>query len=420
MSRHKYAPKRKDTVKTRLALLLVLSVILFAAAQVPNTNAMVAYSFQVGAWGDNSSIGSRGVQAEIQTIIQPLQLPDLVNAFWVGMNLQGRGFIQFGYLAQNGVFCNQGLQTANIPNPDCTGFDQQLVPSKPVWFYQYWPSILTQTFYFGNGEDGSAGVNGTWNTYTIQPAHNNTWLFKMNGETVGNLNIPPVPSSSAAYMEAEKVSDSATTGPLGPVEFRNLQYYDGASWQYVNSLSVLRSCGEGMECANFPFGVSVIADNDVLVGSNQPVLRSNAILTSGGIAPSTLDVQNTTQVTTLNETNLILQELNQTSLLQQEIEQAISTQQELNGTYHVTLVIPSMINVTVDGVEVGSGPVLQLQLSQGIHTISVPAQIQLNGTNIQFAGWVDASGLAMGQSTTTIDFTSNLVMQANYQPVWTT
>jgi len=71
-------------------------------------------------------------------------------------------------------------------------------------------------------------------------------------------------------------------------------------------------------------------------------------------------------------------------------------------------------------VEVGSGPVLQLQLSQGTHTISVPAQIHLNGTSVQFAGWMDTSGLAMGQSTTTIDFTSNLVMQATYQPVWST
>jgi len=169
--------------------------------------------------------------------------------------------------------------------------------------------------------------------------------------------------------------------------------------------------------SNIPFGVTAIASNDILVGSNQAALVNYAALTSGGIAPSTsLNVQNSTQLTALNETNLILQEFNQTSLLQQEIEQTILRQQELNDTYQVTLVIPSMIQVTVDGADVGSGPVLQLQLSQGTHTISVPAQIQLNGTNVQFAGWVDASGLVMGQSTMTIDFTANLVMQATYQP----
>jgi hypothetical protein len=403
-----------------MAIFLVLGVIVFAAAQVP-AHALTAYSFQVGAWGDSSSIGNRGVQADIQTIIQPLQTPDLVNAYWVATNLQGGAFIQFGYEAQNAIFCNLGFQTSNFASADCSGFDQQFVSSKPVWFYQYWPNARVQTYYFAMGQDGSAGVNGTWNTYTIEPAQNNTWLFIMNGQAVGSLNIAVVPSSSAAYMEAEKVSDSATTGPLGPVEFRNLQYYTGTAWEYVNSLSVLRSCGEGMFCSSFPFGVTAIANNDILAGSNQPILRNYAMLTSGGIAPSTsLDVQNLTQLMTVNETNLILQEFNQTNLLQQEIERAILTQQESNGTYWVTLVIPSIINVTVDGVEVGYGPVLQLQLSRGTHTISVPAQIQLNGTTVQFAGWVDASGLAMGQSTMTIDFTANLVMQANYQPVWST
>jgi len=420
MSRQKYVPNPRDAVNARLALLLVLGVIVFAVAQVP-VHALTSYSFQVGAWGDSGSIGNRGVQADIQTIIQPLQSSDLVNAFWVGTNLQGGSFVQFGYEATNEISCNLGYQTANIVSPNCSGFDQQFVPSKPVWFYQYWPSTRVQTFYFGMGQDGSAGVNGTWNTYTIQPSQNGNWQFIMNGQMVGNLNVPAVPSISVAYMEAEKVSDTATTGPLGPVEFRNLSYYTGSSWQYVNSLSVLRSCGVGMLCANFPFGVTAIANNDILAGSNQQSLNNNAMLTSGGIAPSTsLDVQNSSELTTLNETSLILPQFNQTSLLQQEIERAISTQQELNGSYQVTLVIPSIINVTVDGVEVGSGPVLQLQLSQGIHTISVPAQIQLNGTTVQFAGWVDASGLAMGQSTITIDFTANLVMQANYRPVWST
>src|SRR5208282_5741385 len=163
MSRQKYAPNHRDTTKVPLALLLVLGVIVLAAAQVP-VHALTTYSFQVGAWGDSSSIGNLGVQAEIQTIIQPLQSPDLVNAYWVATNLQGEGFIQFGYEATNGVFCNLGIQTANIPSPDCTGFDQQFVASKPVWFYQYWPNIMTQTYYFGTGQDGSAGVNGTWNT----------------------------------------------------------------------------------------------------------------------------------------------------------------------------------------------------------------------------------------------------------------
>jgi len=304
----------------------------------------------------------------------------------------------------------------------CSATSELLSGSTPVWFWQYWPQGDGSSFYFGFGPIGSAGVNGTWHTYAIQPSDNNTWTFLMDGQTVDMLNVPVVPSKLAAQMVAEKLSMSADAGVLGPVEFRNLSYYTGSSWQYVNSLSVLRSCGEGEMCSpNIPFGVQALANNDILVGSDQPDLVNHSTLTSGGIAPSSsLAVQNSTQLTTLNETNLILQEFNQTSILQHEIERATLTQQEPNDTFQVTLVIPSIINVTVDGVEVGSGPVLQLQLSQGIHTISVPAQIQLNGTTVQFAGWVDASGLAMGQSTITIDFTANLVMQANYQPVWST
>ncbi len=338
-------------MKTNLILLGAVALLLISTVPV---HAISYYSFQVGAWGDNSSVGNRGVQAQIETVIQPLQSPDLVNAYWVGNNLQGEGFIQFGYEATNGIFCDLGYQPANSNNAPCTGYDQQFVASKPVWFYQYWPNVMVQSFYYGMGQDGSAGVNGTWNTYTIQPALNNSWEFLMNGQTVGAINIPAVPSSSVAYMEAEKVSDSATTGPLGPVEFRDLQYYNGAAWNYVNSLTVLRSCGVAMKCTKFPFGVTALDNNDILAGSNQPLLINNAFLTAGGISPISAQVHNSTIENSVsqsvNETALILQQLNQTPLLQEEIDRAKATQ-PLNDSYAVTLIVPSMIDVSVDGAE---------------------------------------------------------------------
>jgi hypothetical protein len=228
---------------------------------------------QVGAWGNQDSIGSLGVQAEIQTQSYNVSGSD-EDAFWIGSILKNGAFIQFGYLLLSpGYYCLTAHVSAN--GTACTGANDNVSPGDARWFWAYFPnSQKVDEWYYGFGLSNSAGANNTWHLYSIQPSDTNNWSFEMDGVSVYTLGFQAVPSSSPAHFVAEKAS-----GPdqqrLGPVEFRNLAYLgDDGQWHGTSSLTPIVGCGEGdtIPCdSTMPYGVAAVGMNDALAGSNIPI-----------------------------------------------------------------------------------------------------------------------------------------------------
>lgn len=78
----------------------------------------------------------------------------------------------------------------------------------------------------------------------------------------------------------------------------------------------------------------------------------------------------------------------------------------------LTVKIPAAITVTVDGMQQSPGPI-QLPISAGPHTISVPSTAQVdNTTRLRFDGWAD--GFAVPNRTVTIE------MSRSYEAVYVT
>ena len=230
-----------------------------------------AWHLQVGAWGNQDSVGNLGVQTEIQT--HSYNVSDSAeDAFWLGSILTDGAFIQFGYLILSpGYYCLAAHVTANTTV--CAGVDDTVNVGDARWFWAYFPNAQkVDEWYYGFGLSNSAGLNGTWHLYSILPGESGDWSFEMDGVTIYSTIFPSTPSSSPAHIVAEKAS-----GPdqqqLGPVEFRNLAYLgaDG-NWHGTASLTPIVGCGEGDAPCNvaIPYGVAAVGANDVVAGSNVP------------------------------------------------------------------------------------------------------------------------------------------------------
>ena len=248
---------------------------------VRKVSADSGFSFQVGAKGDNGSIGSMGAKADIRTHIYSITPPDTADAFWVGDNLGGGGFIQFGYQLQSGNYCLKGEFMGTQTN--CLSQTEFLQNSDPRWFWEYWPNAAGQDFYFGIGPSFSAGAEGSWHTYEIEPNDRNGWSFVLDGQQVETLQVAPVQSADPVYMDAEKVTTSLSPGSLGPVEFRNLEYLLNDEWRAVTSLFMVSSCTAVYSLtslcdAQVPYGVDVNGPNFVIAGSGMAQGQNNELL----------------------------------------------------------------------------------------------------------------------------------------------
>ena len=244
---------------------LIIISILLVLTLIPITNAQPQFNLQVGATADDGSLGNIGIREDIRTNSYDVSKPDLADAFWVGNNLENGSFIQFGYILQPGSYCLAGKVTGE--EVDCQTKYQQIGESDARWFWEYWPNASNPAFYFGTGSNDSAGVQGSWHNYEIEPNSQNGWSFLLDGHEVGNFSTHYTPSKDPAYMVAEKVTLSIAPGDLGPVEFRNLAYLKQNGWHNSTALYALVGCGVNPVCIANPYGVSLEGANQIIAGS---------------------------------------------------------------------------------------------------------------------------------------------------------
>jgi hypothetical protein len=228
-------------------------------------DAQVEFNLQVGATADDGSLRNIGISADIRTDSYNVSRPDLADAFWVGNNLENGSFVQFGYILQPGSYCLAGKIIGD--HVDCRSKYEQIGESDARWFWEYWPNATSPEFYFGTGGTGSAGAQGSWHNYKIEPSLQDGWAFILDGHQVDNFSTHYAPSKDPAYMVAEKVTLSLDPGVLGPVEFRNLAYLKQDGWHNSSALYALVGCGVNPVCIANPYGISLEGPNQIIAGS---------------------------------------------------------------------------------------------------------------------------------------------------------
>jgi len=307
------------------------------------------YSLHVGARGNANSVGNTGLQVQIQTHVQEVSQPAVAYAFWVGDDLVNGGFIQFGYqIYSPGNYCLYGERIGASTN--CLTYYDSFGADDVRWFWQYWPNNNIVDVYFEEGPANSAGQDGSWHTYEIAPNVANGWNFVFDGQIVRSFNnYQVVASKDAASVVAEEVTTSSASGNLGPVEFRNLEYWMDGNWQAVTSLTTLLDCVPltsttyevGANCGIVnPYGVSLNGSNDITVGAGQTQVLDNFLLW---------------------------------------------------GNPTLTLQVPSQVQVSIDGVSQPSG-VVQTALPSGTYNVSAPSFVQIDSdTRLRFEYWTDGS-----------------------------
>ncbi len=200
----------------------------------------------------------------------------MLDYFWVGDNLGDGSFIQFGYSLEPGVYCLKGALIAGTFS--CVGSSELITDSDARWQWQYWPNRLGPDFYYQIGPAGSAGQNGTWHVYTIDPSVSGSWRFAIDGQVVANTSFSVDYSIDPVFVVAEKNSASNATLELGPVEFRHVAYLNAGEWRCVNSLVTISTCRTNAYCVENPYGVKVVEANTLLAGSLVPRSRDGVIL----------------------------------------------------------------------------------------------------------------------------------------------
>ena len=244
--------------------ILIAILVLLIVTSTPIA-AQGEFNLQVGATADGGSLGNIGISADIRTNSYNVSRPDLADAFWVGNNLQNGSFIQFGYILQPGSYCLAGKIIGD--HVDCRTKYVQIGESDARWFWEYWPNASNPEFYFGTGGNGSAGAQGSWHNYRIEPSRQDGWAFIFDGHQVDNFSAHYAPSKDPAYMVAEKVTLSLVPGVLGPVEFRNLAYLTQDGWHNSSALYALVGCGVNPVCIANPYGISLEGPNQIIAGS---------------------------------------------------------------------------------------------------------------------------------------------------------
>lgn len=276
---------------------VTFAVLLLFSVQLSNSS--TTYNLQVGAFGDLGSNGNLGVRAEIRTNIYRLAQSDSSDSFWVGDNIGNDAGIQFGYiLLAPGTYCDKGKSDPAIPFT-CAGGSVTVDGSEALWFWQYWPNISANVFYFGDGLAGSELLNGTWHTYTILAASQGGWNFLLDGHQVANANFPLTGAASKAYFAAEKVTSSTTPGSLGPVEFRNLAYLKEDGWHLAMEFYAIVNCAANPNCIPIPYGVSLLGPNHIIAGTSVPQPKDGELLWNNAVeSTQTTPIMSTTSTST--------------------------------------------------------------------------------------------------------------------------
>ncbi|HYB67431.1 MAG TPA: hypothetical protein VEC43_03815, partial [Candidatus Acidoferrales bacterium] len=226
---------------------IILLNLILITSPLPQTES----TFKVGAWGDDASRDNLGVRAEIETHVYDT-FPGTLNYFWVGDDLSGGSFIQFGYSLEPGTYCLKGTSISG--KFTCSGSTELIQSDDARWQWQYWPNRFKSDYYYEIGPAGSAGANGTWHLYTIAPDHSNSWNFMLDGKIVSNSSFLVSQSTDPAFIVAEGSANANASTTLGPVKFRQLSYFNGVSWNSVDSLVALSYCGVSVACFTNSYG----------------------------------------------------------------------------------------------------------------------------------------------------------------------
>jgi hypothetical protein len=184
--------------------------------------------------------------------------------------------VQFGYALEFGTFCLQGQLVKGVSS--CLGESALILGRDVRWEWQYWPSVDGQDFYYEIGPENSAGLNGTWHQYEITTGAHQSISFVLDQNQVAEAEFELRPSESPPMVVAEKVTPYSQLGSLGPVEFRDLEYFEN-QWKPVDSLVSLSGCGISVSCTVVnPYGVASEGANQIIAGSNVQVKESGRLL----------------------------------------------------------------------------------------------------------------------------------------------
>ncbi len=205
---------------------IVLSLLLISLFVAGTANA--EYWFQFGARGDIATQNNNGVSAMIQTIVPQNAVNTGSLGFWVGEDLSDGSFVQVGYVVEN--------QTGYYPNYcSAAGCNSTvyLTAGNAQWFYEYFISGQNSGFLGAIGSDGSAGVNGTFNNYSLYSS-GDTWFFKMNNKVLGEVNMPTSSSGGNSPVAFGEVANTSTNQQyVKDVAFSNFSFYKSGSWMHV-------------------------------------------------------------------------------------------------------------------------------------------------------------------------------------------
>lgn len=249
----------------RYATLAIAMMLLFA-------NLVSAqYWFQSGVRGSNDAGSNNGGGVTIQTIYQ--NATDGSLGFWIGEDLSNGAFIQAGYEITNST----GYYSSDCGNNTKSVYIQA---GTPTWFWEYFPiNYDNNSFCGGIGPNGSAGKNGSFNTYSFKSI-GNIWSAYFNGQQIGAVNLGAgnsganPPSAFAEYAET-----ASNKWPMDTVQFKNLFFYMGnLSRQVPEGYSVIGYGKGSLTALDNPYGVQEVDNfvNDFEVGSNIPVLQQKS------------------------------------------------------------------------------------------------------------------------------------------------
>ncbi|MGC9205348.1 MAG: hypothetical protein ACP5FN_03705 [Candidatus Micrarchaeia archaeon] len=255
--------------------LAVIILFLLLAANLLNAE----YWFQFGARSGSDSAFNNGASVQIQTIT-PQNSSSGSIGFWLGENLDNGAFLQVGYLIENASGSYPSLCTTS----GCTN-DEYLKAGDAEWFYEYFPPGYNGGFLGAIGPDGSAGLNGTFNTYSFYSI-GDTWYFEINGKVVGSANLGT--STSGAEMPVafgEVANTSSSSNYIRQVIFANLSAYKYG--MYFPAATGYNYIGYGVgskKNIKNPYGVEELGNrvNYFAVGSGLPQQANGTQLWSLG------------------------------------------------------------------------------------------------------------------------------------------
>lgn len=237
------------------------------------------YWFQSGVVVANGADYNNGASVQIETIA-PQNLTTGSMAFWVGESLSNGAFIQTGYSISN----QSGNLTTGCTLGGCSG-TEPVTAGDAEWFYEYFSPGNNVTFYGTTGPDGSAGANGTFNTYAFYSV-GNVWHFLFNNNSVGIVDLGASGSGSYEPIAIGEVANTTNArNYMKQVIFANLSIYRFNVWSPVQSAYESISYGVGSDTSlKNPYGVEEIGNrtNYFAVGSGLPASNKNINLWNRG------------------------------------------------------------------------------------------------------------------------------------------